>query len=156
MRVCSFPLMKNKRYPQLRPTVAVGKEAPPVGLNKTSVAGKSHCATLAGRGRGRPAGPGPAQAWLPGVCATARSNHARPPRPAASGKEPPGPQEPWGTGEAGRGCRARDACGVWSPRGPDVGPTGREGCRPPRPLAPSPTALPSRGLRSPLSGRPQP
>lgn len=153
-----------------------------MGLNKTSVAGKSRCATLAGGGGGRPAWPSPS-------AASPRLRHsAQEPRAApASGGLGPGAPRPQGRrlappprrvrdGNAGHerrgcgwGCRTRNGCGPlrgtsgprgsrggarWSPRtqARPVGPVPRPGVGTPLALF---TYLP-RGLRSPLFGRPQP
>lgn len=139
-----------------------------MGLNKTSVAGKSGCATLAEE---RPGPPSPAPARLPGGCATARTRHARPPRPAASSPRRP-PDSPLGggrggnaerrsageaVGEAGRATAAGLSSGVGPGRSPAGGPA--RGATPPtlgwgRPSPYSLTfleacALPSSGGRSP-------
>lgn len=154
-----------------------------MGLNKTSVAGKSRCATSA---RG-----GPAQVRLPGGCATARKTHARPRSPASGGpgplmaptsRETPGPASrrgPGGTAElesaedvnggAAHETGASRFGGVGSGGYPDEGMAGtppptpgrrpREWSQSPRPEVGAPLALLPylpRGLRSPLFGRPQP
>lgn len=90
-----------------------------------------------GRGRRGAARPGPAQAQLPGGCATARRNHARPRvRGLAGGgarasRETPGPATPRGPGRKrgarARGARARGERGWGAVRAPGAGRSGDAG-----------------------------
>lgn len=107
---------------------AAGREEPPpppppLGLNKTSVAGKSRCATLAGGGGGRRAQP---QRGFPEAAPPRAGTTRGPPRPAASGlgrlglegdawsRHPKGAWRKRGARahrRCGSGCGTRDGCG---------------------------------------------
>lgn len=117
-----------------------------MGPNKTSVAGKSRCATLAW-GKARIARRG--QGGFPEAAPSAREKHARSPRPAASGlawRRPPG------TARA-RCTRQPGGNGAAALRG-FPGPGARDAAELPAPLPGSLTflearALPASGGRSP-------
>lgn len=130
-----------------------------MGLNKTSVAGKSRCAILAGGGGGRPARPSPSTASR--RLRHPRRNHARPPRPAASGLgarprggrlDPParggsrGNAEHERAGDAVGGGRTRYGCGPLRWASSPAGVRGRSR------LAPRPQARPMEPVLPPRGG----
>lgn len=172
-RVFVFVPLNERQEVSVVTAQAAGREepplpAPPVGLNKTSVAGKSRCATLAGGGGGRPAQP---QRGFPEAAPPHAGTTRGPPRPAASGlgrlglegdawiRHPKGARRKGGARahkRRGPRCGTRDGCGPLRGRraqgGLEEGPAGLPnagaagGAVPPAPRHPAlPTPAPGWG-----------